>query len=81
MLRYGIKYGIFLHMPAAKKITVNVPKHLLLRAQESTGKGVTETIRQGLQLVAARRAYRKLRQLKGRVKFSIDLKSLRADRL
>jgi hypothetical protein len=37
----------------AKKITVDVPEDLLRRAQESSGQGITATIRAGLQLVAA----------------------------
>lgn len=42
--------------------------------------GVTGTIRQGLALVAASEAYERLRALRGKVKFSIDLKELRQDR-
>jgi hypothetical protein len=41
---------------------------------------VTSTIRRGLELVAAGRAYRALRALKGRVSFSIDVGALRQDR-
>ncbi len=68
-------------MSAAKKITVEVPRDLLHKAQKSTGEGITATIRKGLELVAASRAYEKLRRLKGRVVFSIDWKQLREDRL
>ena len=67
-------------METAKKITVHIPEGLLKQAQKATGLGITPTIRQGLQLVAAGRAYGKLRQLKGKVKFSLDLKALREDR-
>ena len=67
-------------MRAARKITVEVPRDLLRKAQESTGEGVTATIRRGLELVAARKAYEKLRRLRGRVAFSIDLDELRDDR-
>ena len=67
-------------METAKKITVQIPETLLKKAQKATGLGITPTIRQGLQLVAAGRAYGKLRQLKGKVKFSLDLKALREDR-
>ena len=65
---------------ATKKITVHVPEALLLKAQQSTGKGVTETIRDGLRLVAAGNAYRSLQRLRGKVKFSIALERLREDR-
>jgi hypothetical protein len=67
-------------METAKKITVQIPESLLKKAQKATGLGITPTIRQGLQLVAAGRAYAKLRRLKGKVKFSLDLKALREDR-
>lgn len=67
-------------MRAAKKVTVEIPKDLLRRAQKSTGQGVTATIRQGLELVAASRAYEGLRRLRGRVTFSVDWKELRKDR-
>jgi len=67
-------------MSAPRKVTVEIPADLLRRAQKSTGEGITGTIRQGLELVAASRAYEKLRQLKGQVSFSIDWKKLREDR-
>jgi hypothetical protein len=53
---------------------------LLRRARKRTGKGVSDTIRQGLTLVAAGAAYEKLRALRGRVKFSVDVRALREDR-
>lgn len=67
-------------MRAAKKITVEVPDELLRKAQKSTGEGVTATIRRGLEIVAASRAYEELRRLRGRVKFSVDWQKLREDR-
>jgi hypothetical protein len=67
-------------MSAPRKVTVEIPADLLRRAQKSTGEGITGTIRQGLELVAASRAYEELRRLKGRVSFSIDWKKLREDR-
>jgi len=76
----GIAAGIFEAMGAAKKVTVQVPSDLLRRAQKSTGRGVTATIRTGLELVAAGRAYDALRRLRGRVKFSVGWRELRKDR-
>ncbi len=67
-------------MSVPRKVTVEIPADLLRRAQKSTGEGITGTIRQGLELIAASRAYEKLRQLRGRVSFSIDWKKLREDR-
>lgn len=67
-------------MKAVQKITLHVPEDLLKRAQKSTGQGITETVRQGLRLVAARDAYRKLRDLRGKVKVDVDVETLREDR-
>ena len=64
----------------SQKVTVHLDSDLLRRARERTGEGVTGTIRQGLELVAASEAYERLRALRGKVKFSIDLKKLREDR-
>lgn len=64
---------------ALQKITVHVPHALLRRARDVSGSGITETVRQGLHLVAARDAYGKLRALRGRVRFDLDLKRLRED--
>ena len=66
-------------MKPPRKITVHIPEDLLQRALDSSGKGLTATVRQGLELVAAGRAYRQLRQLRGKVRFSIDLAALRED--
>ena len=63
-----------------RKITVHVPADLLERAQRSSGQGVTETVRQGLRLVAAGETFRKVAGLRGAVKFTLDLRTLREDR-
>lgn len=65
---------------AARKITVHVPEALLKQAQRETGEGVTETVRQGLSLVAASSAYERLRRMRGTVRLAIDLDEVRADR-
>ena len=65
---------------ATQKITVHVDQALLQRARRRTGKGVSDTIREGLTLLAAGAAYQKLRALRGRVKFSVDVRALREDR-
>jgi hypothetical protein len=67
-------------MKAQHKVTVVLPDELLERAQGATGEGVTATIRRGLELVAAGRTYAELRRLRGKVRFSIDVESLREDR-
>lgn len=67
-------------MGAARKITVEISRELLRKAQRSTGEGVTATIRRGLELVAASQAYEELRRLRGRVQFSVGWRKLREDR-
>jgi hypothetical protein len=67
-------------MDAARKITVEIPEDLLEKAQRASGTGVTQTVRAGLQLLAASQAYSQLRQLRGKVKFSRTLAEIKADR-
>jgi len=67
-------------MDTARKITVEVPLELLEKAQRASGTGVTQTVRTGLQLVAASRTYARLRKLRGKVRFSRSVTQLKADR-
>jgi hypothetical protein len=67
-------------MESARKITVEIPPELLEKAQRATGSGITQTVRTGLQLVAASEAYARLRQLRGKVRFSRTAAELKADR-
>jgi hypothetical protein len=67
-------------MAIARKITVEVPEDLLEKAQEASGTGVTQTVRAGLQLVAASRTYARILRLRGKVRFSRTLAELKADR-
>jgi hypothetical protein len=67
-------------MEPPRKITVELPAELLEKAQRASGAGITETVRTGLQLVAASHAYARLRQLRGKVRFSRTAAELKADR-
>lgn len=67
-------------MRAIQKITIEVPADLLRRAQRSSGEGITATVRRGLELVAVRSAYEGLRRLRGKVRLTVDLETLRQDR-
>jgi len=67
-------------MTGDRKVTVHVSGELLEQAQEATGQGITATIRRGLELVAASRAYDEVRKLRGKVRFSLDLDDLRRER-
>lgn len=62
---------------ASKKVTVNVPSVVLDRARKITGRGVTETIVQGLKELDRRQQRAALRSLKGRVGFTLDLEKTR----
>jgi hypothetical protein len=67
-------------MESARKITVEIPADLLAAAQRASGAGITQTVRTGLQLVAASQAYAGLRQLRGRVRFARTAADLKSDR-
>ena len=67
-------------MSIARKITIEVPAELLEKAQEASGSGVTQTVRAGLQLIAASHNYARLRALRGKVRFSRSAAELKTDR-
>jgi hypothetical protein len=67
-------------MQTARKITVEIPEDLLEKAQQASGTGVTQTVRTGLELLAASHAYARLRQFRGKVRFSRMLAQLKDDR-
>ena len=67
-------------MKAEKKVTVMLPEELLKRALKASGEGVTPTLRKGLELVAAKDAYKALLKLKGKFDLKIDLDDLRKDK-
>ena len=79
-IRYWYRLWYSGGMEAARKITVEVPPELLAKAQRASGAGVTQTVRAGLELVAASETYRRLRQLRGKVRFSRTAAELKADR-
>lgn len=64
----------------ARKITVVVPEELVRRAKRATGLGLAPTVRKGLELVAARKAYSTLLGARGKVELDLDLDALREDR-
>jgi len=75
-----MKYGKIQHMGTARKITVEVPEELLDKAQRASGTGITETVRAGLQILAASSTYARLRNLRGKVRFSRTAAELKSDR-
>jgi hypothetical protein len=68
-------------MQAARaKITLKVPRDLLTKAQRATGGVITQTVRAGLELLAASQAYARLRECRGKVRFSRTAAELKFDR-
>jgi hypothetical protein len=60
-----------------KRITANLPDTLLEEATAVTGKGITETLIAGLEMVRRSRAHAKASALRGKVHLDIDLESSR----
>jgi hypothetical protein len=65
---------------ATRKITIEVPQELLEKAQRATGSGITQTVRAGLEIVAASEAYARALKLQGKYRFSITLDRMKDDR-
>jgi len=65
------------NMTNPRRITANLPKDLLADAMKVTGKGITETLVEGLRQVRRRRAYEKAMALRGKIKLDVDLESAR----
>lgn len=63
-------------MPPLRKITVEVSPEALAAAQELTGKGVSETVREALARLAHERASQRLLALRGKVKFALSWQEL-----
>jgi hypothetical protein len=67
-------------MGGLRRITANLPADLLDDAMEVSGKGITETLTEGLRLVKRARAYEKAMQLKGKIRLQVDLEHSRERR-
>jgi hypothetical protein len=66
-------------MEQRRRITVLVRSELLDKAQKAARAGISETVRKGLELLAASEAYDRLLKMRGKLKFSVDLNELRQD--
>jgi hypothetical protein len=67
-------------MPTARKISVAVPQVPLDKAEQASGTGVTQTVRAGLQLVAASRTYARVLRPRRKFRFAPTLAELKPDR-
>lgn len=65
---------------ATRRVTANLPEELLDAAMEVTGKGITETLVEGLTQVRQRRFYEKMMAARGKLKLQVDLDELRGRR-
>ena len=63
-----------------QKITAHIPVELLNKAQAVTSKGITETIKIGLEQISRQGAYRNIRNMRGKYQFDIDIAELRKDK-
>jgi hypothetical protein len=55
-----------------RRITANVPDDLLKIGQEVTGKGITDTLVEGLEMLRRRRFAEKLLALRGKVHIEVN---------
>jgi hypothetical protein len=60
-----------------RKITVNVPAEILADARRITGKGITDTIIDGLRELQRGNKRSALRRLRGKVRVELDLEETR----
>jgi hypothetical protein len=60
-----------------RKVTVNLPSKLLERARATTGLGITETIVRGLEELERHQKRSALQQLRGNIRFELDLETTR----
>lgn len=56
-----------------RKITANLPADLLTASCQATGKGITETIIEGLQYIRRTAAAQKAERLRGKLHLDIDI--------
>lgn len=63
-----------------RKVTMELPEELVREAQAETQESLTETVRQGLEILVSRRASKHLAALRGKLDLKINLADLRRDR-
>ena len=65
--------------PKMRKVTLFIPEDLLRKARRVSRSGITPTIRQSLQLYAARDVYDRLLKMRGKGGFSMTWQELRGE--
>jgi len=71
---------VMINIMTARRVTANLPGDLLEAARKITGKGITETIIEGLEEVKRRRFYERALALQGRLRIKVDVGALRGRR-
>jgi hypothetical protein len=71
---------IMISVMTARRVTANLPGDLLDAARKITGKGITETIVEGLEEVKRHRFYERALALKGKLRLRVDLEAARGRR-
>lgn len=64
-------------MQKIRRITANLPEDLIKQATTVTGKNLTDTLIEGLQMVRRTAAFEKAQKLKGKLNIKIDLETSR----
>ena len=67
-------------MTRARRITANLPGALLKAAMQASGKGITETLIEGLHRLNRASAFEAAMALRGKVRLEIDLDESRERR-
>jgi hypothetical protein len=60
-----------------RRITVDLPAALLAVAQEITGKGITDTMIEGLEQLKRRRFYQRALALRGKLRLDVNVDEVR----
>ena len=71
---------VMIPIMTSRRITANLPADLLDDAMRVTGKGITETLTEGLQHIRRTRAAKKALALRGRLRLTVDLEQSRERR-
>ena len=63
-----------------RKVTMHLPADLVRQATTVSKQSLTETVRQGLKLVATGGTYDQLLRQRGKIELKLNIASLREDR-
>jgi hypothetical protein len=64
-------------MNETRRVTANLPVELLEEACKATGRGITDTLVAGLEMVRRSMAAKKAEKLRGRLKLDVDIEGSR----